>query len=103
MKELEQQQKDVIEIVKQTKQEKKQVLIGTIRPHQNHLLYELNTKTGVVELAKFKVDDIVFSDTKDVERKKKVIVNESCLYVTALNIKNAKKKFIKMTSNPTKQ
>ena len=96
MKELETIKRDTIENVKETKQEKKQVLIGSIRPHQNHTLFELNLKTRKIELAKFTADDIEFRGGEVPERKKKVVVNEDCLYVSALNIKNAKLKFAKM-------
>jgi len=96
MKELEPIQKDTVEIVAQTKQEKKETLIGSIRPHQNHSLFEYNIQSGEISLAKFTESDIHFNGGDVGQIKKKVIIKEGFIYTSALNTKNAKKKIAKL-------
>lgn len=89
--------KNDLEIVSQVKQnqEKQTKFIGRLLPQSGHKCFELNIKTGVISLAKFKEEAINFDDAKQgiISTTKKVIINENCKYVTALNKKNAVKHF----------
>lgn len=71
--------------------------LARIRPHKGHTCYSLNINTGDITVAEFESIDIQFNyDHKKTEGvTKRLIVQESCVYVTALNTKNAIKKFKK--------
>ena len=53
MKELEQKSNDKIEIVKQQQKKQTLVLQNKIQPNRNHVIFEFNTKTKVLCLAKY--------------------------------------------------
>ena len=106
MKEVQPLDQDKVTIVKQA-QQLKQTLVGRIRPHKGHTLFEVNLKTGVVKEAEVRCDVQVKynnptmkagravkcnSKTKITNR---VDVNPHCIYVSALNVKNLMKKLIK--------
>ena len=88
-----------IEIVNEVKkqQEKQLKFIGQQRPHSGHKCFEINLSTGEINLAEFKEEAISFEDARNgiISGKRKVIVKEGCVYVTALNKKNAIKKLNK--------
>jgi hypothetical protein len=90
MKELEQIDKISEEIVKPIKKELK--LIGTLRPQKGHKCFEINTITNEISEATF-FEDYVSMFSSSYERKKKLKVKEDCVYITALNQKNALKKY----------
>ena len=104
MKETEINFKDEVKLHTEKQQEKKIQFIGSIQPHQGHTCYELNTETGIIEEAKFERVAAVFTDpkySKDGEKsvepnRLKLMIRDNCLYTTALNKKNALKKFRKM-------
>lgn len=73
------------------KEFKKTKFITSIHPHNGHTCFELNKKTGSIQPAAIK--EINCTITGGII--KKVIINENCLYVSALNIENAQKKFFK--------
>lgn len=89
------QQREEIKEVRQVKKEHKK--IGSIRPHKGHALFKMN-KDGI-----FKVTENEFEKYFDYEKritKKKLIVEEDTVYVAALNMKNAIKKFSKLFQPP---
>lgn len=94
MKELELKKEDKIEIVKQTKQEKKTVLVNRIKPYEGHKCFEYNTVTGSLSFATFMETSIDFVSAQkgEIAHKSKVMIKENCIYITALNKKNACKK-----------
>jgi hypothetical protein len=99
MKELNQQtrikQEQEIELSIKKKQEIDYVLLGSLRPQKGHKLFECNLSTGVVKEAEYeaKRDTINYNQVSFVETKK-LIVHPDCIYIPALNLKNAKKKFM---------
>lgn len=88
-----------LEIVNEVKKqvEKQLKFIGQHRPHSGHKCFEINTKTGEINLAEFKEEAISFEDAKNgiISGKKKIVMKEDCIYITALNKKNAIKKLFK--------
>ena len=89
MKELELNNKSKIEVsVKQKKQIEYQ-LVGKIIPFQGHKIWEINNETEEIDEAKFaKATYHLFG-----EFKKEVIKKQGYTYVSALNKKNALKKY----------
>lgn len=92
MKELEKYSKISIEseVVVPIKTELK--LIGTLKPNKGHKCFEINTITNEICEAEF-YEDIVSMFSSSYERRKKLKVKENCVYITALNKKNALKKY----------
>lgn len=94
---IEPKSKDEVKQVAQVEQEKQLRHIGQIRPHKGHKLFEVDQRTGVVREAEYEKTDINYSqDINKAKRSKKVIVREGCFYLTALNLKNACRKYLKM-------
>ena len=107
MKELQNKSEDKIEIVKQ--QQKKQTLLlqKRIIPHENHILFEFDCKKWELRLAKYEPlrTEITWNEAVEINKKKiidkvdifnpnpkvksKVIQESNCLYISALNRKNA--------------
>jgi len=101
MKETQSHSKDQVVIVDQKQEaEKKLKHLGTIQPHKGHSVYELNIETGEIVLAKYKTASINF---RTGEGKKVIVVKENHLYTTSLNMKNAKRRFLKMINNAGKE
>lgn len=86
------QKKDKIEILKQQQAETQKILDSSIRPHENHTLFEFNLLSKKLVLATFddlpaiKWDDAV---NGNISKLKKVTKKENCIYISALNKKNA--------------
>lgn len=95
MKEIEVKNSDKIESVKQTKIQKKTVLMGTVLPHNGHKCFEYNYQTNTISVAKFHENNADYEAAmkKQVTSKKKVMMREHCIYCTALNAKSSIKKF----------
>lgn len=100
----------VIEIVDQKQHEKQYKLEGIVNPHPGHTLYELNTVTGEIVKAKFTARDMLLPTTipegmDPIDKaiastvRKTVIMNDGCMYASALNMKNAEKKFKKLMAH----
>lgn len=92
--------KDTIEIVKQTQEERKTVFLGTVRAKRGHSLFEINIKESMVVLAEFDAPAAVkFEDAAkgSISLRNKITKKPGCYYVSALNIKNAKKVFFNKT------
>lgn len=82
--------KTEIEAVKPIKKELK--LLGTIRPHKGHTMYQLNLAAGEISEAVF---EEITASFKGGPVKRKLIVKQGFIYQSALNKKNAEKKFKK--------
>jgi hypothetical protein len=84
------QEKDKMEISIQKKQQKEKVLVGKLIPHAGHKIFEINEETLEVKVAEFeKKTYIIGSNHNNPE----IIIRSGCAYVSALNSKNALKKF----------
>lgn len=90
MKELSQKPRDKTQIVKQAEINKGLKHVGSTRIHRGHTLFEFNYVTGEINPAKIEIE--VVADTQGSRTKKKVITNESCQYLGALNKKSLIKK-----------
>lgn len=90
---------DRIEIVAEQQQKKEIKLIGRQRKIRGLILWEFNYKTKELHPAKFQPLSIMISgggagtETTEVS---KVRVNENCIYLQALNRKNAIKQLNKI-------
>jgi hypothetical protein len=103
MKELELKVKQSHEVGIKQQKEKKHELIGQIVPHEGHSLFELNIKTKEIKKAQFTaIEKDVYIFSKGIKHKKQVIVNEDCVYISALNKKNAIKHFSKNSNGSIK-
>ena len=88
---------DKMEVVA-TKPDKTETLLHSIKPHKGHTLFEANLLTGELEVAQYEKTDILYPITykADVVKRKKVLAKKDCVYISALNRKNAEAKFFKM-------
>jgi hypothetical protein len=66
--------------------------IGTLTPHPGHTCYQFNLITKKITLAVFETTTSNLSGKNG----RKLIVQPDCIYCTALNPKNAIKRFFKM-------
>lgn len=91
--------KDKIELVTSSEVAKHdKEYIGTIHPHKGHRLFEINLKNETIDDAKYEEVPFVFSeDVEKQKKRKKLIINEDCIYISALNKKNAVKHLVKGT------
>jgi len=106
MKELQPKSEDKIEIVKQQQKKHTLILQKKIIPHENHSIFEYDYVKGVLSLAEYEParKEIHWFEALANYKKKasvdiynpnpisktKVIQKPNCVYVSALNIKNAK-------------
>lgn len=100
MKELQEFKQDKLEVsaVKPVKKELK--LLGRLKPQKGHTCFQLNLSNGEITIAEFESVDIHYNyDHKKGDGvRKKIIVKENCVYVTALNKTNAVKHFKRLLS-----
>jgi nitrogen-specific signal transduction histidine kinase len=91
--------KDKVEIVAQSEKKYQHQKLGTIIPHKGHTLFQINYVTGEVTVAEFEKTDVELSRLgKEANLKKirhRVLIKKDCIYVSALNIRNACIKFEK--------
>ncbi len=78
--------------VKQEIQVESKKLLDRITPYKGHTMFEINVSTGEIIKAKYEEINVSF-ESKAV--KKKILVNDNCLYVSCLNLENARKKYVK--------
>ena len=88
MKELEIISKDKTEIVANQKKQVEHQLIGRMIPYNGHKIWEINIETGEISEAKFSNNTYMAFG----ENKKEILVKKHCVYISALNKKNALKK-----------
>ncbi len=93
MKEIELPVKDEIKVHAEKEQEKQTKLVYRMRPKQGHKCFQYDRDTNELTFAEFETVAVDFAAaTKgNMALKKKLIVKENCIYVTALNKKNALK------------
>ena len=94
MKEINQKSADKLENIMQVSIEKKTVFLGTLKPKKNHIMFEVNMKLKTITDATY--DDppaLKFTDAKSgqISAKKKITINQNCVYILALNKKNVLK------------
>lgn len=77
------------------KQQKEYHLIGLQRKVSGHTLFEFNRKTKEIRPADISRTVIVGMDGNP-RYKTTTDVNQDCFYIQALNVKNAKKKLVKL-------
>lgn len=89
-----------VEIVEEQQQRKEIKLIGRQRRVRGLTLWEFNHKEKTLQPAKFHKQDFAITalstSPEALKISNKVVVNENCVYVQALNRKNA----IKKLNNP---
>lgn len=86
-------EKQKVSIVSELRKEKK--FLGTINPKPGHAVWEFDMINRAVNEAKYEETVAVFPIQK-VRRtglKRKLLMKEGCMYVSALNKENAIKKF----------
>ena len=66
--------------------------VDSIIQHKGHTLFEINPVTGKCKVAEYEQVDATLSGSVH----KKVIAHQNCVYVSALNKKNALIKYFKM-------
>ena len=95
-------QSDKIEIVKQQQKKQTLVFLNKILPQKNHTLFECNTIKRTISLAKFQPprtdlhyneiiqweNEVDLNNPKTIT-KAKVLIQPDCIYISALNFKNA--------------
>ena len=70
-------------------------LLASLRPPLGHSVFELNLETLEIKFAEFKSVSVPFKRDMFVrEIRKELHVRPNCVYVSALNVKNAKRKFL---------
>lgn len=90
---------DKLEVVQQIPVESKKI-IDSITPFKGHTLFEINCSTGEVKEAKYEEVNASFVNGAV---KRKVIINDNCLYISCLNKKSALKKYSKWIFERTMQ
>jgi len=85
---------DQIEIVDENQIKKQKQFVGSLRPNLGHFCFEYNVETNELSFAKF--EDPIFDLHTGKPIRRKVSVKEECLYITALNRKNAVRKLSKI-------
>jgi hypothetical protein len=93
MKETEFNPLESTEIVDQVKQEKQNVLVNRLHPRQGHKCFQYNALTNELSYAKFTESSIDFESAMNgnITPRRRVDIQDNCMYVTALNFKNAVK------------
>lgn len=91
--------KDKTEFVKQVQQEYK--YIGSIKYRPGSTLWQFNTEMGELKPAKVTVkEQLVWTSKGDCTKKtRSVIYEDKCVYMWALNRKNAEKKILRVINN----
>jgi hypothetical protein len=74
----------------QKKQQKEKELVGKIIPHAGHKVYEINDETLEIELAKYELKTYFIGQNHN---NPEIIIRNGYSYVSALNKKNALKKY----------
>lgn len=70
--------------------------IGTFRPYKGHKIFKVNKETLEISEAEITTIPIKTKEKGKKLSKKKIIAEDGYTYVSALNIKNVKKKLLKL-------
>lgn len=84
------EEKDKMEISIQKKQQKEKELVGKIIPHAGHKVYEINNETLEIKVAQFDMKTFIIGSNHN---NPEIITRSGYSYVSALNPKNALKKY----------
>jgi hypothetical protein len=96
MKELENYNKTSTEIRAIKPIKKASLLLGTIYPKKGHKCFEINDITHeIYEVVYEEVTIDITSISGEKYKRKKLLTKDNCTYITALNKKNAIKKYFK--------
>jgi Zn-dependent metalloprotease len=93
MSDIEIHQKESIEI--SAEQQKRYRYIGSVKYKKGMNLFQYNTKTQRIDIVNVKVEVMVGLDKK-VVKKRTVNIDPDCIFVQALNIKNAHRKIVEV-------
>lgn len=93
-----------IEVHSQKEVSKEKKLLGQIIPFKGHTLFEINCATGEIVEPEYKVEAIKYESaiSGSIRKSRSVIVKENCLYISCLNKKSARKKFLKYLMSNSK-
>ena len=83
---------DKIEVISQSAVKKEIKLIGQQLKKPGHTLFEYDKILKVIKVALFKKQDFILSSSRNLTVSHKVDYKENCIYVQALNKKNAIKR-----------
>lgn len=93
---LQSESEEATRIEQVAKKQKEYKLIGSQRKVAGHTLFEFNKKTKDIKPADIKRECIFNAKTGSPVYKTKTDIHENCVYLQALNIKNAEKKLRKL-------
>ena len=96
-----QKDRDDVRIEQVVKKKNEFHLIGSQRKVKGHTLYAFNTVTKEIKVAPVE-RKVYFGFNGNVTYKNELTVEKNCIYLQALNEKNAKKKLLKMGYSITK-
>jgi hypothetical protein len=83
----------------QKRQEIKYKLDNILKPYEGHPVFEVDFINKTVKKASVKpIDTVSFLNWKEEIKEQNIIKNPNCMYVSALNIKNIKKKLVDIDS-----
>jgi hypothetical protein len=75
---------------------------GILKPHPNHPTFEIDLAQEKIRLADLEVlDTVIFHNWREEIKEQRIIKNPNCIYVTALNIENCRKKLNKISKKLT--
>lgn len=97
----EEKPKDKVDHVKQQVQEIQSLYEYSIKPHKNHILYEIDIVSGTIVEAQFDRPPVVkWEDAVNgsISVNKKITKKPNCIYISAMNKKNAIKILNKITN-----
>jgi hypothetical protein len=98
MRELDQHLKkqERVEIIAQQQKEHQKLLVGKIIPKRGHAIWQINTETLEVSVPDYSntVLEYEAAISKDFSRVAEIVILDNCVYISALNAKNALKKFM---------
>ena len=83
-------EKDKMELSIQKKQQKEKELVGKIIPHEGHKVWEINDETFEIKQAEFEKKTFIIGRN---QMNPEIIIRSGFSYVSALNSKNALKKY----------
>lgn len=98
MKELETHQTTISEVKAEAPIKKQAEHLLTLKPHKGHTCFEINVVTGEICEANIESSNKRYQISGPGKGfvKKKIMVKDNCIYLTALNKENALKKYKKL-------
>ena len=98
MKDFETLAPEVIEIKTEAKKNIDKALIGHLKPHKNHKVFEYNFVDDILKVAEF--DKVIDLNPYGTQINKSISKKKDCVYVSAMNKKNAIKKLNALIKKP---